>query len=368
MCRIQKPVFLCLIWICFFQSAFTQQEDYSLSRSFSISPSIHYGFYNRSNPKLAYIIESHPVFAEIDISNKTNGQKLWQQINGYPQIGLSLLYGNSGSREYLGKIGAALAFMKTDFFKSRSLNMNGEFGIGPGWIQKPFNAQTNYKNLVIGSSLNVCIKLKVTADIKILPKTQLNIGFSFIHFSNGSIKLPNLGLNIPSLSAGLKYSLHKPETPIKRPLPPLEKKWNYYLFILAAYKESKPLESPLCWVNLVSFEMLKDFSHTGRFGAGFNLTYDRALREEIPFSPTFAFDQSKLKLEASLYGSYEYVMGALSIPFQLGVYLYNNYPVTSLYENIGLRYRLSTHLIAEVALKAHFANGDFIQWGLGYKF
>jgi hypothetical protein len=368
MCRIQSPIFFYLIWIFSTHSAFPQQNVYSLPKPLSISSSIHFGFNNSSNPKLAYIIDSRPVFAELDISYNTNGQKLWQQINGYPEIGLGLLYGNSGSREYIGKMGAILAFMKPAFYKSHAVNLTGEFGIGPGWIQKPFNAQTNYKNLVIGSSLNVCIKLQAGAEIKILPKTQLEIGFSFTHFSNGSMKLPNLGLNIPAISAGLKYSFIKPEILPKRFLPPLEKKWNYYLFILAAYKQAKPLESPLCWINLMSFEMLKEFSHTGRFGGGFNLTYDRALREEIPFSTTFAYDQSKLKLEASLYGSYEYVMGNFSIPFQLGVYLYNNYPVTALYENIGIRYRFSPHWIAGAALKAHFANGDFIQWGLGYKF
>ena len=194
------------------------------------------------------------------------------------------------------------------------------------------------------------------------------MGVSFMHMSNGSIKLPNLGLNIPAASLGLKYVLNPGLRKIKTDIEEVKKKVYYYLFTFVALKEAYPLESPLRLVNLISFEILKDFSRTGRFGGGFNLTYDRALSTEVVNSITFAFDNSKLRLEASIYGSYEYVMGNLSIPLQIGAYLYNNYPVTEIYEMIGVRYRFSDHWIAECGLKAHVTNGDFIQWGVGYKF
>jgi hypothetical protein len=278
------------------------------------------------------------------------------------------LFGKSGGDKYIGNIGGLVPFINFPLYKKNRFKMNCKFGLGTGWVQKPFNVQTNYKDFVIGSHLNVCINLQVLSGLKIEKHTYLHIGFSLTHFSNGSIKLPNLGLNIPALSAGLEYSFNAQPKMIKRVVPPLKKKWHYYLFAFAAVKQALPLESPIRLVNLVTFEIMKDFSHTGRYGAGINLTYDRALSTEVPYSVTFAFDESKLKLEASIYGAYEYIIGNLSIPMQLGIYLYNNYQISKIYENIGIKYRLAQHWIAGVLLKAHLGNGDFIQWGVGYKF
>ena len=362
-----KPFFICLTFSFYAVSTVAQNTD-SLLKSLSINAAIHYGFYFSGNVKSDFVIDSRPVLGEIDISSQTNGKKLWQQLNGYPVIGLGILFGKSGGDKYIGNVGALVPFINFPLYKRHGFKTDFKFGLGAGWVQKPFDVQTNYKDFVIGSHLNACINLHVLSGIQIERSTWLHIGFSFTHFSNGSIKLPNLGLNIPALSAGLEYSFIAQPTMITRPVLPLKKKWHYYLFTSAAVKQSTPLESPLRLVNLMSFEILRDFSYTGRYGAGFNLTYDRALSSEVPNSPTFAFDESKLKLEASIYGSYEYVIGDLSIPLQLGIYLYNNYRFSEIYENIGIKYRFNAHWIAALLLKAHLGNGDFIQWGVGYKF
>jgi len=345
-----------------------QNPDPSFSKSLSIRAALDYGFSNPATVKLESIQDSRSFLGEISVSSQTNGRKLWQQTSGYPAIGLLFLFGQSGSNQYIGNIAAILPFIYGNLYKKTNFRLGWRFGMGPGWIQKPFNAQTNVQDLVIGSHLNACVNLQLASAIRIWQKTQLELGLSFTHLSNGSIKLPNLGLNMPALSIGLNYSFNPKIMMTRRALPPLNKKWNFYLFTFAAIKQAPPLESPQGWVNGLSFEALKTISQAGRLGGGINLTYDRTLRTEVPNSPTFAFDASKLKLEASIYGSYEYVVGNLSIPLQLGAYLYNNYLISEIYENIGIRYRLSSHCFAGMSLKAHIVKADFIQWGIGYQF
>jgi hypothetical protein len=34
---------------------------------------------------------------------------------------------------------------------------------------------------------------------------------------------------------------------------------------------------------------------------------------------------------------------------------------------LGLRYQLNEHLLANLSLKAHLGQADFIEWGVGYK-
>jgi len=363
-----RSVLICIIFLSYCFSAAGQTKESGFINSLSFGSSLYYGFNNSSNVKLEAIETSRPVFGELDIYSQTTGKKEWQQINGYPEIGLSILYGNSGASEYLGNIGAVFPFVNFSLYKTKFVNIKSKFGLGLGWVQKPFNPLSNYENLVIGSQLNACLQIQFSAEMKIQNHLRLVTAFSITHMSNGSIQLPNLGLNIPAISLGLKYIVNPQLSFIKSDIKEVEKKVNYYVFTYLALKQQYPVESPISLVNVLCFEILKNNSNTGRFGGGVNLTFDRALKEEVVNAPTLTYDNSKLRLEASVYGSYEYIMGKLSIPIQLGFYLYNNYPVSETYEIIGLRYRFSTHWLAGLGLKSHFGNGDFIQWGIGYKF
>jgi hypothetical protein len=345
-----------------------QESSQDFYKRLSISLRGYYGFIDPSLPKLEYVLDSRPFLTELSISTQTTGKKRWQQSNGYPELGISFLYGNSGSSEYIGHVTALVPFIQFPFFETSVFYGGVRVGMGGAWVEKIFNPQTNYKNLIIGSHLNFCSNLMVLAGILVLPRTRLDFGISLTHISNGSMKLPNYGLNPISISTGIKYDLHPPLQMIRKTIPALEKKWGFYLYSFAAFKESYPLESPLYLVNVLNLEAMKDFSHTGRYGGGLNLTYDRALTSEVYNAPTFAFDRSKLKLEVALYLAYEYVAGNLSFPVQLGYYLYNNYLISSFYELVGIKYRIAKHWIFGAGIKAHYGEGDFVQWGLGYKF
>jgi hypothetical protein len=338
------------------------------SQTLSISVRGYYGFIDPNLPDLAYVLNSRPILTEFSISSQTIGKKSWQQSNGYPGLGISLLYGSSGSEQYIGHIAALVPYIQFSFLKTRRFYIGFRVGMGAAWVEKIFNPQTNYKNLIIGSHLNFCANLMPTVGVLVLPRTYLDFGVSLTHISNGSVKLPNYGLNPLSLSAGIRYDLHPPLTMIHSAISPVNKKWEYYIYLSAAVKESPPLESPVYLVNILSLEVMKNFSHTGRYGGGLSFTYDPSLTTEVDNSPTFKWDGSKSKLEVGTYLTYEYVAGNLSFPVVVGCYLYNNYMISPFYEEAGIKYRISEHWILGGAVKAYLGHGDFIRWGLGYKF
>ena len=360
-----KTIFVGLF--CFVHSCILAQPDAtSFLSTLSLSAKTHYGFFVVNQPKSEYVRDSHTCFGEISISSQTNGSHLWQQVNHLPQMGISLLYGNSGSREYIGHVAALFPYMKFALLKTAHSTTSFRLGFGAGWVQKPYNKETNTKNLLIGTKINGCINMQFEQEWQLLKQLYLNAGISFTHLSNGSITLPNLGLNIPALSLGVRYAFQPVKTTIdKEQWPPFVKKWHYYAYTYAAGKESYPMESPVYLVNTVMLEASRDFSYTGRFGAGLNVTLDRSLSNE---TVTFEFDKSEPQWQASVYGLYERVIGNLSIPFQVGFYLYNKYQFTPFYQAIGLRYRFLPHWVAGLQLKAHLGKADYLQWGLGYKF
>src|ERR1700721_465143 len=178
-----QPIYPWIIAIVLFHPAAAQNPPPSFFQSLSIGASLNYGFTNPANIKLESIQDRHSFLGEIFISSQTTGQKTWQQSSNYPSIGLDFLFGQSGSRQYIGGLAAVFPFVNSLVIRKDNFRLGWRFGIGPGWVQKPFNAQTNDQNLIIGSHLNACINFQLSSSIKIWQKVFLNLGLSFTHFS-----------------------------------------------------------------------------------------------------------------------------------------------------------------------------------------
>jgi hypothetical protein len=363
---LKKPSLLTLA-ILLVNCLKAQQDSPSLLKALSAELNFDHGFFIADKPKTQYLRSSHANFAELAISAQTSGKKDWQVSNHFPRIGIALMYGSPGSEKYLGKMAAAYPFVRFPLYKNPRFNAAFRLGLGLGWIEKIYNKNSNYKNLVISTHLNACINILLQGEWVLSRRMALNGGFSFTHLSNGSVKVPNLGLNIPALSAGIRYLFNEEPVLRGRAIPSVSKKWQPSVFIFVAGKQTYPLESSVYLVPVLNLELMRNLSATGRYGGGVNIAYDQSLSKEVPDVPVYAFDKSASQLQVSIFGSYEKVLGKLSIPLQLGVYVYNNYVINQLYQNIGIRYRFTRKMSAALQLKTHMGKADYIQWGLGYK-
>jgi hypothetical protein len=98
------------------------------------------------------------------------------------------------------------------------------------------------------------------------------------------------------------------------------------------------------------------------------VTYDPSLSKEIANLPILTSDESKPKYQAGIYAAYEHNLGRISIPLQLGAYVYNQYSINPLFQVIGVRYAINKHWKASFQLKTHLGKADHIDWGIGYRF
>ena len=76
--------------------------------------------------------------------------------------------------------------------------------------------------------------------------------------------------------------------------------------------------------------------------------------------------ESTNTLQAGIFGAYEHYFGRLSIPLQLGAYVYNQGKSPLLFQQIGMRYQLNNKLNTELHVKTHLGKADFIHAGIGY--
>lgn len=153
-----KTIFVGLL--CFaYSSAWAQSDGSSFLSTLSLSAKTHYGFFLVNQPKSEYVRDSHTCFGELTISTQTDGKKQWQQANRLPQIGIGLLYGNSGSREYIGHIAALFPYMKFPLIKTAHSTTSFRLGFGAGWVQNRTTKKPTQKtcSLVPGSmAASIC--------------------------------------------------------------------------------------------------------------------------------------------------------------------------------------------------------------------
>ena len=197
---------------------------------YTLGLSFHYGFLwnhsvDRTNIKGAVLTDMQAI--EASIQWQTLGNKDWHHHYKYPTWGMSLMVYNfpdrkleyvnisaeDGSPRQLTNLnvswgqGVALLIHKnirminTPFFQA-----NIRLGTGIGTFTKPYNSETNPGNLWISSPINASMHLNLETKYRISDQYQVVLSGTFTHYSNGALSMPNLGINLPSINVGVRYT------------------------------------------------------------------------------------------------------------------------------------------------------------------
>lgn len=338
----------------------------SFLKNVSVGVRGYFGSFLTTQPKSVYVRDSYAGYGEIYFQQQTTGKKDWQVTHRYPQWGISFLYGNTGSKEYIGKMSSLYGFVNLPFIQKKKYTGSIRLGAGPGWVTKPFDINTNPKNTLIGSRYNVFLNMSLINEFRISNHLRFDAGIGFMHLSNGGTTLPNLGLNTPNLFAGLQYRFSDPIIN-RRTLPDnFDKKMQYKIYTTIAFKMAPWVGGNYYLINTIQGEAMKRVSRNNGFGGGVMFFYDRTL-QYFPMESVYAVAGRK-KLQIGIYGGYEHFFGKLSIPVQLGFYAYNKDKSLFTFTQFGLRYQFTNHFGAELLLKSHGGQADFIHTGIGYMF
>jgi hypothetical protein len=340
-----------------------------------IEPKVHYGFLYAQHLELQYFNAHFPAF-EISVQQQTYGRHKWERAYNYPIIGMTLFYSGFGNFEELGKAYALMPFVNFPLYKTSTLTLGFRFALGLGYLTNRFDRTANYKNIAIGSHLNAAVNLMVEGRLRLNEYLWLTAGLSFQHFSNGSLKTPNYGLNAPLASIGLAYKPVRDNKDIgDRYMAPTEPystivrhSIEFYFGALLGYKN---MVSQLGSNYFVYHFFENTFVPVGRkskWGLGVDLSYDGSHKKILELAGTPNVSTVSI-LRPGINAAYELMVGKLGFIMNLGVYLsgkeHSNGP---LYEKLCFQYNFTKNLFAHVMLKVHFGRADYIGWGIGYNF
>ncbi len=322
----------------------TVNTNAQFSKGFSIETSLHFGRIAKHTPKLLFQSPPLSIGSEIHLNWQTYGQKVWHEWQNYPSFGLSFLHYDLGDKKLFGDAFAVYPSLDIRVFKKiKSVESYVQFGWGLAYLTRHYNQFTNPINNAVGSALNNVTDFKVRFEKKISLHWSAQMGFSFIHFSNGTARLPNYGFNIPALNLGAKWTpklvntegyIHKDSSAKSN------KKWGINVFSGLGLSASSAPRGPKYPIYTSAFCFVRPLNKVNLLSLGIQYEQNRVVGEFGLASGEFTTKEEAFKA-GSRWGVFvgdEFLFGQVAVVMQSGFYLHHYPAIQSRWFNrIGVR-------------------------------
>ena len=344
---------------------FLQTIACAAQQPWSIGARGHFGFLWAHRPSSWILVEGHAGATELFMERHVKGDRPWHKAYGKPRYGILAIHTRMANPENIGDAVGAAPYLTMPLVHGERLSFGLRMAWGVGYVAKPFDRRDNTRQIAIGSRINTAIQVMPELRYE-TGRFSLFGGISVNHWSNGSLKQPNLGLNFITASVGASYATaQRPAVPEPGNYGCEFGKREHVVVLAGAVSENgRPLNGQKPVFSLSSDMIwLKNRKGTWSVGADIFSKGDLATEhEDLAAKSRAALTQFGAHAGGALR------MGQGELLFHFGAYLYS--PVADdsfLFQRIGGRYRLGRHLIASACLKTHFATADHWEFGIGYR-
>lgn len=304
---------------------------------------------------------------------QTRGTQQWHHLHNLPYYGMGFYNSLFSHKEEIGHPTALYFFFGGPISSKQKYSFDYEFGFGLSSNWKPYDEIENPFNLAIGSYMNAFIDLKMGFSWYLGKKFTLNAGLRATHFSNGALRHPNSGINLAAPFVGLRYDfVSREDLANSAPTPNLDTPTDEFnVSIVLGERSVKKTNTPnIKKVSLKSLSIgyLKPTQGVFRYGLGFDVGLDENRGITVSDdSVVLAPKKEQLFLGVAPIGQFRANRLALQAAVGCEVLSEGKLVKNQFYQRIGIRYYLSKHLFAGIAIKAtNFSKADYIEWSLGF--
>ena len=356
--------------------------DYGFSNI--VDAKYHHGRFLKNSGSLNDIMDNPYDAIDIRVGFQANGKyQKYDQLYNFPVYGVGFyhVYFKGGE---LGNPQALYMFMRAPIIRGKRFSWNWELAAGLSYGFYKYDPTVNPNQQVIGSDHNVYFNAATGVSYSLSDRFDITLDFDLTHFSNGSTRTPNIGVNLAGLALGARYSFNpvrnytkKVDSAYQPPIKPvfirreMEKYPRHTELIFFGSLGGKTTttqiyDGPTYFVSSFSLDYAWASHHIGKVGIGFDGFYESALRDY----PTKIENPSFSDL--SYYGwhiSHYLRVYRLSLVTQVGFYVSDHVRHKGdVYLQVGGSYHITENLFVRAALKTrNGAVADFIEWGLGYQ-
>lgn len=362
-----KSVLLFFILLIISLTNIVAQDTTSRSKYLITGVRLHYGYIFAHTKSIEAAAHSNPLGIQVDYSFHYTSRAAYHYCNCYPRLGFSLYFWDFRNPEILGQAVNLLAFAEPFFRPEKRLSFSIRAGMGIAYLNKPYHEVTNPENLCYSTQFAFALLIDLSIYYKITDRLQLNLVGNYNHISNGGIKLPNKGLNYPSLSLGIDYSFDKLQfssgEKIHRSI--FHKKNFILASVLLGFKGITENDK-LYFISGLLGKFGRQISQMSAFTGGIEFNIDGAEKKLASIYPGIP---SNASYKLSITGGYEYLLGKFSLTFDLGIYLYNvNRRTDLVYQRYGANFKIMEKICLGVNIKAHRHVADYFDIRIGYIF
>jgi hypothetical protein len=371
-----KSYFLGALFLFFTLFVRAQNTDNRISIAF------HYGRVVKNNYIFPSLPQNSPAL-EVAYSQKVTGKKPWHSIYHYPEVGVSFLWINLGNPDVLGQAFSIAPHFSQDLITRKKIRFQYTLGASLGYVTKPYNRISNPTNNVLGSHLNNYSFAQGTFFHQISPQMEIYYGLRISHLSNGNTAIPNLGINIPTATIGVKYHFVSmaDAAKTKDSLPSYPNKKPSFSRISPSFRvavgitEKGTAGSPKYPIYLASFSLNSVWHNQLRLKVGTEWFYASGAKELID-NQQYPLSSTQNAVGGIVYVGGEFLIGKVGLLAQAGPYIMKPYQMNHLlYTKLGFQFYLQNqNIVAKnqpfigVYVHSHTGEADFTEVGFGWNF
>lgn len=364
-----RSLYIVLFAICALAvpSAYAQQ-------GFGIEANILCGKVFKHEAKFTLPIPPLTLGGDVNLIWRTYGRKPWQQRRHYPRVGIAVAGINYGNNTVYGTVYGLYPNITFPLVSGKRLGCTLRFGNGIGYVTNKYNPITNTVNVAVSASLNDFIMIRTDAAYTFNQHWGLSAGAFVTHISNGSVRKPNLGVNVAGISAGISYyPVTSQPSIIARDLSPLPSRYlfqfRYGMSLVSAYTNGGPLYPVYTGTAYLSRRWR---SHNKAF-AGLDVSYHPSTLAFLRNNGLLPGKEAQNAYKTAFIAGNEFLMGRVGILLQVGAYMQKSYiHREDLYQKVALNYycvQRETGPFKEVfcyiGLKSHLNVAEFGELGIG---
>ncbi len=332
-----------------------------------IGISSHIGFIIPHSEAVKDISNTNPFGIETDFFSYLLKEKDWQRCNCYSKTGFSFMYIDFDN-PILGNATNISAFLEPYISYKHRFTTSFKMGVGVSYISKIYDEINNPTNYFFSSHFSFIVYLNISAQYKINSNIGLKISANYNHISNGGQKKPNKGMNFPTASLGINYTLDKIEFKNREKTPTnINKKYFYSIETFGIIKflgKSDGYDEKGTLIFGLSGRVSRTVSKLNALNFGLETISDGSIKEQVKRKN----QNTDYHIFGALIGN-EFIFGKFYFSQQLGIYLYAPYYADKLFfQRYSLTYKISEKILLGTTLKTHLHVADNFNIKLGYCF
>lgn len=321
------------------------------------------------------LAKKNPIGGEINYYFQRHTDNFYDTKYRFPLHGFGVSYEYLGNPEALGSACAVYSFMDFDLFSRTHFMINFRANAGLAYLTKVYDKIQNSENIAI--STHLCFYFNINAGVvyKFNSGYQIKLSGGMVHYSNGSVRKPNLGLN--QLFISLAASKEIATTEIRKQTVNYQDKLSpHEAWIMGTLVSSDEFSVQpdsrgggfLCSTVAAGYNY--QYGKIGKVGVSVDMFYNENLKYNydakrdtlVCVNETFA-DVMRLGIGVG----HQLVYKRFELVSFVGTYFYNKAKKSDhIYTRIGARYYIADFMFINLTLKAKGFKAQFIECGLGF--